>query len=52
VNIQATIFGSHEVVVAYKPVDGEVYNKALFEGSLEECEAYIKTCAVNKEGDT
>jgi len=49
--IQDTIFGSHEVVVRYKPYGEEAYNKSLFEGSLTECNAFIKTCRVNKEGD-
>ena len=49
--IQQTIFGSHEVVVRYKPHGEEAYNKPLFEGSLAECNAFIETCKVNKEGD-
>jgi hypothetical protein len=49
--IQDTIFGSHEVVVRYKPQGEEAYNKPLFEGTLEECKAFIKTCQINREGD-
>ena len=43
---------THEVVVAYKPVGEDVYNKPLHKGTLQECDEYIKTCLVNKEGDT
>jgi len=46
--IQKTIWETHEVVVRYRPIDGEAYNKPLFEGSLEECEEYIRTCEVNE----
>ena len=45
--IQDTIFGSHEVAVCYKPHGEEPHNKVLFEGTLEECEEYIKTCERN-----
>ena len=46
--IQDTIFGSHEVCVRYKARgEEEPCNKVLFEGTLQECEEYIKTCERN-----
>ena len=50
-NIQTTIWGSSEVVVRWKAKDEEPYNKVLFEGTEEECNEYIATCAVNRAGD-
>ena len=50
--IQSTIFGSCEVTILYKPTGGEIENRSIFEGSLEECNEYIATCQVNKASDS
>jgi hypothetical protein len=42
---------SHEVVVRYKPLNGDPYNRPIFEGTEAECDEFIRTCTTNREGD-